>query len=496
MNARRFRACKCLAATTLPLAHCVAGCHGGEIVFGAGSGVTCQAPICTLVTSTDGAYFTTGVPVTEVTSGTADVTVDESAAAQTWEGFGGAFNERGWSSLIDAGLQDEALPLLFGEDGCRFVFGRIPIGASDYALDRYTLDETAGDYQLEQFSLDRDRLRLIPYVRAAQALNPNIRFWACPWTPPTWMKLGATAGPSPSPFDGSTMMDNDAILQAYARYLTRFVSEYESEGISIATVSPQNEPSYEQHYPSCRWTPALYTKFVGEYLGPTLNAAGVSTKVMLGTLSKDTSEPNDNEVALSVRDDARASEFIGVIGLQWDMLSVAAHMTRQTTGLPLWQTEHQGGNYPFSESGLPISYQTTAPNDQAYAVESWGRIKNWIKAGVNAYYAWNMVLDKAGQGIDTTTAWSQNALLVVDGGKLIRTPAYYVFRHLSQFVAPQARVLGSTDDDALTFKNPDGSIIAVVYNGDAAKRFVVAVQDTKLAFDMPGNGWATLRYAP
>ena len=36
--------------------------------------------------------------------------------------------------------------LLFGAtDGARFAFGRIPIGASDYAINRYTLDETADD---------------------------------------------------------------------------------------------------------------------------------------------------------------------------------------------------------------------------------------------------------------------------------------------------------------------------------------------------------------
>jgi len=491
MNARRFRPCECLSTLTLSLANCIVGCHDGEVVFGANRGVICSAPTCTLVTSTDGAYFATDVPVAEVTSNTADVTVDESAVAQTWEGFGGAFNERGWS-VLPAELQDEALSLLFGEDGCRFVFGRIPIGANDYAIQRYTLDEIAGDYQLEHFSLDTDRKRLIPYIKAAQAINPNIRFWACPWTPPTWMKTGETASSTPSPFDGGAMKDDEATLQAYARYLTRFVAEYESEGISIEAVSPQNEPSYEQHYPSCLWTPALYTKFIAEYLGPTLAVAGLTTKVMLGTLSKDTSEPNDNEVAFSVRDDAVAPEFIGVIGLQWNMLSVAANMTQQTTGLPLWQTEHKGGNYP---NGL-YSPNQTAPNDHAYAVESWGLIQAWIQAGVNAYYAWNMVLDEAGVNDDTSSPWSQNALLVVDGKQLIKTPAYYVFLHLSQFVAPQAQVLGSTGGDALAFKNPDGSIITVVYNADAAKRLVVAVNDTKLAFDMPGNGWATLRYAP
>ena len=42
--------------------------------------------------------------------------------------------------------RDRAIKLLFdATDGAHFVFGRIPIGASDYAIDRYTLDETAND---------------------------------------------------------------------------------------------------------------------------------------------------------------------------------------------------------------------------------------------------------------------------------------------------------------------------------------------------------------
>ena len=77
-----------------------------------------------------------------------------------------------------------------------------------------------------------------------------------------------------------------------------------------------------------------------------------------------------------------------------------------------------------------------APNDQAYAVESWGLIRDWIKAGVTAYSAWNMVLDTVGVGIDTTRVWPQNALLTVDTATktLNVTPTYHVFRHLSQFV--------------------------------------------------------------
>jgi glucosylceramidase len=79
------------------------------------------------------------------------------------------FRERSFDalSLLDAADRDRALNLLFGAEGLRFSFGRIPIGASDYAIDRYTLDETPGDTAMSQFSIERDKQKLIPYIKAA-----------------------------------------------------------------------------------------------------------------------------------------------------------------------------------------------------------------------------------------------------------------------------------------------------------------------------------------
>ena len=48
----------------------------------------------------------------------------------------------------------------------------------------------ADDTTLANFSIARDMKKLIPYIKAAQAVKGNIRFWASPWTPPTWMKQG------------------------------------------------------------------------------------------------------------------------------------------------------------------------------------------------------------------------------------------------------------------------------------------------------------------
>ncbi|HET7538904.1 MAG TPA: glycoside hydrolase family 30 beta sandwich domain-containing protein [Polyangiaceae bacterium] len=474
-----------------------------------------------LVTSAPGAYWKTDGALTESTA-TVTVTVNDTTLLQKWDGFGGAFNELGWSFLSTTELQQQALKLLFSaSEGANFAWGRVPIGASDYAVSRYTLDDTgtdvtpnsaesnrpAADLELKSFSLARDNMRLIPYIKAAQAVKGDLHFWASPWTPPVWMKTGykknsgadsSQSAKMPSYFDGGNAKNDDQLLSAYANYFTKFVQGYQALGINIEVVSPQNEPGYDQNYPSCLWDGATYTKFIGKFLGPAMKTLNVA--LMLGTLSN---ANTDFDVAAAALADSTAKSYLTVIGSQWNTLD-AAKLSALNANLPVWATEHKCGNYPFckkqgdcaAEMGIYTSAQ--APNDQAYGVESWGYIKNAITTiKVTAYNAWNMVLDKNGLGIDTTREWKQDALLVVDGGKLTPTPAYYVFRHLSQYVVPGAKVVGTTGGDALAFKNPDGSLVAVMFNSGAANpNYVVAIGGKKFQFAMPGNGWATVKYKP
>jgi glucosylceramidase len=462
---------------------------GGSANPGSGGTAT---PSTALVTSALGAYWKTAT-WTEVTSGTIDVTITDSPTAQTWEGFGGAFNEKGWSLLTTKALQDQAMQLLFGTGGAHFAWGRIPIGASDYALARYTDDEVASgstDTSMSSFSIDQDRKNLIPYIKAAQAVKSDIRFWASPWTPPTWMKTTPYTSPGNpvNAFDGGTMKSDDATLKAYAQYLVKWIQAFQELGIKIEFVSQQNEPNYQQNYPSCHWATANFVKFVGSYLGPALTTASLTTKVMDGTLSNPS---GDADIGQSVLKDATAKGYIGVIGVQWGMTAANQISTLKglAGGIPIWVSEHQCGGTMGSTA--------PAPNDQAYGVASWGYIRDAIRNGLTAYNSWNMVLDKGGMGIDNTRKWPQNALLVADSGSITQTPAYYVFRHLSQFVVPGAKVVTASGADTVAFKNPDGAIVAVIYNSGAAKAtFTVSMGGKKLQFAMPNAGWATVKYKP
>lgn len=47
------------------------------------------------------------------------------------------------------------------------------MNANDYARDWYSCDEVSGDFQLKYFNINRDKLAIIPFVRAAQSITPT-----------------------------------------------------------------------------------------------------------------------------------------------------------------------------------------------------------------------------------------------------------------------------------------------------------------------------------
>ena len=160
----------------------MAGTAGTAGAPGGGAGGAAPVIEPTLITSANNNFWKVGA-VTEVTSGTADVTVNDSSAQQTWNGMGGTFNEQGWNvlSMLSASERDRAIKLLFdANEGAKFSYGRVPIGASDYAMDRYTLNETAGDTAMASFSIERDKQKLIPSSRPRWRSGPTSTCGAAP----------------------------------------------------------------------------------------------------------------------------------------------------------------------------------------------------------------------------------------------------------------------------------------------------------------------------
>jgi glucosylceramidase len=378
--------------------------------------------------------------------------------------------------------RDRVLRRIFSPgEGLSLDMGRIPIGSSDYALSRYALDETPGDLAMEHFSIARDRMALLPYIHAAQALNPRLRFWASAWSPPPWMKDNGA-------FDSGSMRDDPAVYAAYALYLAMFVEAYRAEGVPIEEVAVQNEPFVLTAYPSCRWEPAQFRTFVRDHLGPALSRRNTGAKVMLGTFN----QPENQAHALAVLQDPTARTFVGVLGLQWDGLPIAGPARKVVPGLPVWHTETDCGNHYWEPSFDPNRPQ----NDFAYALDTWRKIRRYLDGGAEAYSLWNIILDETGKSIDAQRPWPQNSPIVVNRAtrQVTYTPMFHAFEQFSRFTGAGSVVLeGSGSRDALAFERPDGTIAVQLVNPDGDER-PVRVKVGGRAWDavLPARSFATL----
>jgi glucosylceramidase len=298
---------------------------------------------------------------------------------QIIEGFGGCFNELGFEALqlLNQNDRNAMLHALFHPEGDhKFDICRLPIGASDYALEWYSLNETDGDCAMEHFSIDRDRLYLIPYIKEALKLNPQLKLFASPWSPPAWMK-------TPKAYNYGTLRWEKDILEAYALYFVKFVQAYRAEGITIHQVHVQNEVVADQKFPSCVWTGEQLREFIRDYLGPAFEQHGLDTEIWLGTINAP--EPWDewmkkkdqsfDAYAHTVLSDPEAYKYVKGVGYQWAGKYGIQRTVQSYPELQYMQTENECGD---------------GENTWFYAKYVFSLYQHYFTNGVNAYIYWNM----------------------------------------------------------------------------------------------------------
>lgn len=373
---------------------------------------------------------------------------------QSLRGFGGCFNELGWLPLQKLGRedQDQIIRELFSPDELNLTFNRTPVAANDFAAAWYSYDETDGDYELNDFSVKHDERTLIPYIRRAQELQPQMGLFASPWSPPTWMK-------TPKVYNFGRIVMTPQNLNAYAHYLLRYVKEYEDRGIHIDQLHVQNEVFADQKFPSCLWSSEDMRVFIRDYLGPLFAQEAPDTAIFLGTLNGPEDMKfapqgmileNYNRYVDNILFDEECRKYIAGVGYQWAGQHDIERTHQSWPEMELEQTE--------SECGM-------GGNTWEYAEYIFSLINRYFRSGATCYAYWNMIL---GEGI-STWGWRQNSLFSIntETGEFVRNPEYYVIRHFSHYIEPGARLIqtqGHFNAMSLAFKNPDGSKVVLAQN--------------------------------
>jgi glucosylceramidase len=213
------------------------------------------------------------------------IAVQPSNRMQAIRGFGAAFTDSSlWlMSKLSADARERALRnLLDPRAGIGLSVMRVPMGASDFSASGiYSYDDMpAGqtDPGLSHFSVAHDQAYVLPILREAVAINPDLKIVANPWSPPGWMKTNdSMLGVSPTGGPGTLRPD---AYDALARYFVRFIQAYRDAGVPVWAVTPQNEPLQPTaDYPGMFFSPSDEASFVHDHLIPALRAAHLDTRV-------------------------------------------------------------------------------------------------------------------------------------------------------------------------------------------------------------------------
>lgn len=427
------------------------------------------------------------------------ITVDDSKRFQEIDGFGASLTDAAawlFAKKLTAAQTDAAFKTLFSrKEGIALSFLRQPVGSSDLAVTFYSFDDLcqqdvkpcttpagAADPDLTHFSLKHDEEYILPLLKKALELNPDIHVMLTPWSPPGWMKSsGSMLGSNADTKQPSTLRPE--AYAAFASYLVKTVQGYQAASVPIYALSVENEPLYAPPtYSGMLMTAAEQSSFLGSALGPALATAGLKTKVMVYDHNWD--RPDYPEEVLK---DPKAAALAA--GTAWHHYAGdPSVMTKNHDEFPQkdqWVTESSGGTW---QKGSAL---------QVEAAELIASIRNWSRS----YVLWALATDQD-HGPHVGGCDTCRGLVTIDATKPTRDQVrpeldYYVLGHASKFVLPGAVRIAS-DEPAGTqlkdvaFRNPSGTVVLYALNaGTKGQEFRIVFHDKAVATTIPSGSVAT-----
>jgi len=374
------------------------------------------------------------------------IEIDPTIRLQEFLGLGAAMTDSSAYNIHNSPHKNEIMRDLFDpEKGIGLSLLRLPVGASDFiAHDQmYSYDDLPPgntDRELQHFSIAHDKAYILPLLRHAVKINPNLKFIASPWSPPDWMKSNHSLFGTYKQKVGTLLPEYYA---TYADYLVKFIQAYQYEGINVYALTIQNEPlSPVDTYPGMALKAEDEARFIKDYLSPALKNAHLSTSIYAYDQNWD--DPAYPEYILK----SSASDSVG--GIAWHCYS----------GNPSTMTNLHN---KFPTSTQIITECSQGHNPLGIKKLLFASIENWVSGVI----VWNLVLDesggpKMGNGCDNCTG-----LITVMKDGYSRTGDFDELAKFSKNIKPGAQRIQSVtrgNVESLAFQNTDGSCVLVVFN--------------------------------
>jgi glucosylceramidase len=376
-------------------------------------------------------------------------------------------------SLLPPDRRERAIEsLVHPTKGIGMSLMRICIGTPDFtASPWYTYDDLPPgqkDPELKHFSIAKDRAYVLPVLQAARRINPELKFFASPWSPPAWMKTSGRIG-------GGRI--NPEHFRRFAEYLARFIEAYREEGIEIHAITIQNEPEYAPDtYPTCRWTAKEQRDFIRDHLGPVFQAHRLSTLIWCF----DHNFNNPGFAATILRDPAAARYVDG---------TAFHHYEGKPAAMRKLQEEFPAKHLYFTEGST-------------FGAEGAAQIISFLRHGSRSYNAWVTMIDHRMQPNPGPHDCSPTCVVLQrDRLEIDYRFDYFMYGQFMKFVRPGARRLASTESGKLpthvAFRNPDGSLVLVAANPESRDRdLTVSWSGLGFSATLSPRSVSTFRWSP
>lgn len=385
------------------------------------------------------------------------VFTDPDKKFQTFLGIGGALTDASAETFakMPEQKQREFMQAYYSkEKGIAYTLARTNINSCDFSSGSYTY-VTEGDKELKSFNIKHDLEFRIPFIKQAiTAAGGKLTLYASPWSPPAFMK------------DTKDMLHggklNPEYFQPWADYYTRFIKAYEKEGIPVWGITIQNEPMATQTWESCIYTADEERDFLKNYLGPTMEKAGMGDKKIIVW---DHNRDLMYQRAKAIFDDPEASKYAWGMGFHWYEDWTGGTQMYNNVGLvhATWPDK----NLMFTE-GCAESFNPARYNHWGLGEEYGRSMINDFNNGTVGWTDWNVLLDETGGPNHVGNFCFAPVHFNTKTGDIIYTNSYYYIGHFSKFIHPGAkRIISSPSRSQLlttAFINEDGTVAVVVMN--------------------------------
>jgi glucosylceramidase len=413
------------------------------------------------------------------------VNLHPSVQYQTFRGFGGTFTEAACYVMKMAGeaVTKEILEAYYGEGGLKYNQGRLHLDSADAGLGNYSAMNNPSDVELETFSLARDEGYVIPIVQAAQKIaSQPLELMISPWSPPPFMKTNGQKN------HGGKLKPEYRAL--WAKYMCRFIKEYEKRGIRFSMLSLQNEPKAVQIWDSCVYTGAEEREMLRAYLVPEMRRQGLQD---IDVLIWDHNKERALERAEEVIADDEMREMVAGVAVHW-------YSGDHFEELEMVRRRFPEKRLVFSE--CCVEYSKYREPDELRSARMYAHeIIGDLNAGVDAFIHWSLVFDLTGGPNHVNNLCEAVVFCDWENKRVTYTLPYFYIGHFSRFIKPGAVRIGfsrfTEKLDVTAFMNPDGERVAVVVNKTSEDiPFVLREGKDTCRLIAKGDGIMTLRYRP